>query len=549
MKLSDKNYLLILFAGLLLYVPFLGHVNLFDWDEINFAEAAREMIVTHDYLNVQINFLPFWEKPPLFIWLQALSMKLFGVNEFAARFPNAITGVVTLLVIYSIGKKHFDKRMGLLWVLAYSGSILPQFYFKSGIIDPSFNLFIFLSVYFLFRFIQCKNESGNSTESLSNYYKWILLSGVFIGLAVLTKGPVAYLILFLCWLLFVVFRIKKQKLFFWEYFLFAVCAVTVPSLWFGLIALNNGSDELWKFIAYQYRLLTTEDAGHGGPFYFHLLVLLAGCIPASVVLFTVRKNRDVETASSRNFRLWMVLLLVVVLVIFTIVKTKIVHYSSLCYFPLTFLAAYILHQPEENLLGKKITALFSLAIGLILSVVLTTLPFIGRELQQLIPYVHDRFAQGNMQAQVDWDYRLSLIGIVFFLFTVTGFIYQLAGRAGTAFIILFSGTILMVQSVSYFFIPRIEKYSQAAAIDFYKSKAGEDCYVEVYGFKSYAHLFYTKKQPQKNPKHAELNWLLKEDVDKPVYIVAKITSEDELKSYTQLEKTGEKNGFVFYKRK
>lgn len=107
----------------------------------------------------------------------------------------------------------------------------------------------------------------------------------------------------------------------------------------------------------------------------------------------------------------------------------------------------------------------------------------------------------------------------------------------------------MVQLVSYFFVPRIEKYSQAAAIDFYKSKAGEDCYVEVYGFKSYAYLFYTKKQPPKNTMDTDLDRLLKGEVDKPVYIVAKVTSEEDMKSYTKLEKIGEKNGFVFYKRK
>jgi len=52
---------LIAAAAALLFVPFLGGVHLFDWDEINFAEAAREMIVTGDYLTVQINFQPFWE--------------------------------------------------------------------------------------------------------------------------------------------------------------------------------------------------------------------------------------------------------------------------------------------------------------------------------------------------------------------------------------------------------------------------------------------------------------------------------------------------------
>src|SRR3954468_10540633 len=94
------RYCIIIAASVLLFVPFLGAVHLFDWDEINFAECAREMIVTGDYSHVQLNFQPFWEKPPLFIWLQVLSMKIFGVNEFAARFPDAICGILTLNIIY-----------------------------------------------------------------------------------------------------------------------------------------------------------------------------------------------------------------------------------------------------------------------------------------------------------------------------------------------------------------------------------------------------------------------------------------------------------------
>ena len=99
----------------LLFIPFLGKVHLFDWDEINFAESAREMIASGDYQTVRIFFEPFWEKPPLFIWLQVLALKLFGINEFAARFPNAICGILTLLVLYNLGKKLYNPKFGLIW--------------------------------------------------------------------------------------------------------------------------------------------------------------------------------------------------------------------------------------------------------------------------------------------------------------------------------------------------------------------------------------------------------------------------------------------------
>ena len=97
MKLQTLHYRLILFiTGIILFIPFLGAAPLFDWDEINFAESAREMLLTGNYSRVQINFQPFWEKPPLFFWMQALSMKLFGINEYAARFPNAVFGIITM---------------------------------------------------------------------------------------------------------------------------------------------------------------------------------------------------------------------------------------------------------------------------------------------------------------------------------------------------------------------------------------------------------------------------------------------------------------------
>ena len=184
---------IIAFAALVL-MPFLGVVHLFDSDEINYAESAREMLVTGDYLNVQIDFEPFPEKPPLFFWMQVLSMKIFGVNEFAARFPNVICGLVSLIILYYLGRQLYGHRFGLLWILSYGSAVLPFFFFKSGIIDPWFNLFILMGLaWFIFYLdpVRLKSRIIN-----------VVLSAVFFGLAILTKGPVALLIFLLCFLVF-----------------------------------------------------------------------------------------------------------------------------------------------------------------------------------------------------------------------------------------------------------------------------------------------------------------------------------------------------------
>src|SRR5689334_18001750 len=103
---------IIALAALFLFVPGLGAVHLFDWDEINFAEIAREMLVTGDWLQPRIDYVPFYEKPPLFMWLQALSMSVFRVGEFAARLPNALCGVITLLVLFRIGERLRGRVFG-----------------------------------------------------------------------------------------------------------------------------------------------------------------------------------------------------------------------------------------------------------------------------------------------------------------------------------------------------------------------------------------------------------------------------------------------------
>ena len=107
-KILKYNIFIVIVASLL-FIPFLGRVHLFDWDEINFAECAREMLATHDYFSVKINFQPCCEKPPVFIWMQALSMNIFGVGEFAARLPNAICGIVTSLLVFNIALKSISQ--------------------------------------------------------------------------------------------------------------------------------------------------------------------------------------------------------------------------------------------------------------------------------------------------------------------------------------------------------------------------------------------------------------------------------------------------------
>lgn len=534
----------IILIASLLFIPFLGNVHLFDWDEINFAEAAREMIVTKNYITVQIDFQAFWEKPPLFIWMQVLSMKIFGINEFAARFPNAICGIVTLLILFRVGKNLIGTSFGLLWTLVYLCSVLPFFYFKSGIIDPWFNLFIFLGTYYAFQYVLAlENRKKN---------QFAALSGLFIGLGILTKGPVALLIFGLTIAIFYIIKLFKVKVKFTHILLFTVVLILVGGFWFILQMINGNFKVIEDFFVYQLRLFRTEDAGHGGFLLYHFVVIFLGVFPASIfALKSILHQKRDEYEKVHEFKNWMTILFWVVLILFTIVKTKIVHYSSMCYFPLTFLGALMIFkiQEQKQVIPRWIKG-FLLGVATFWGLILVGLQLIVHYKDNIIAsgIINDPFANGNLQANVSWTGFEFLIGVIF----IVG-IYALLIPKNFKLETRIYGTLLLTLGLTYstmvVIVPRIEGYTQRAAIEFYKVKQHEDCYVETLGFKSYADLFYLNKQKPTNTNAWNEQWLIKGNIDKPVYFVIKnYMSKIYLDQNPKIKILYEKNGFIFAKR-
>ena len=533
---ATKDRIFILIGSVIAFVPFLGLAHLFDWDEINFAECAREMLVSKNYLHVQIGFKPFYEKPPLYIWFQVLSMKLFGVNEFAARFPNAICGIFSLLVIYNIGLYLKNRTFALWWVLAYACSFLPHFYFKSGIIDPWFNLFIFLSFFFVYQYFQQNAR-----------LRYVLIASFFLGLAVFTKGPVAILLLSLSSALSLAFSLHKKdkrpsdllkKTLVFHALIFLLITLLPTAVWYGIDILQNGPGLMYDFIQYQIRLLKTEDAGHGGFPGYHVVVLLIGCFPASI--FAIRQlGRNKE---NDHVLYWMKSLFWVVLILFSIVQSKIVHYSSLAYFPITFMAAYTLHQNLEWRGWQKGLSLFLMGV---FSAFIVLLPWLGQNTERIKPlFQKDKFALANLSASAEWTGYESILGVILILGLLLLGVFQLKNQTKKGIVTLFILAFITIQGIIYLFVPKIEAYSQRSAINFFKALSGQNVCVNTLGYKSYAHWFYGKIQPQNvcdalaNPTNHDIH---------TYYVVTKITSGNppELQHF---ERWYEKNGFVFWRK-
>lgn len=550
MLAKNKTSLLIVLVATLFFVPFLGGVHLFDWDEINFAEIAREMVVSGDFLRPQMDFEFFTEKPPLFMWLQAASMKLFGIGEFAARFPNAIAGIVTLLLLYHFGKKIYDHRFGLIWVAAYFGSILPHLYFRSGIIDPWFNLFIFLGIYHLILF-HWKKDDEKGIELKRSKWFYLILAAVFTGLGILVKGPVALLITLITlgtYWLYVKLRFYINVIEFGVYILFVLLTSAV---WFGLVSLLYGPQFMMEFTIRQWELFANQDAGHGGFIGYHFVVLLIGCFPASIFMLRSMGKLSFTTKVQKDMRRWMLMLFWVVLVLFTIVNTKIVHYSSLAYFPLTYLAAVVIDQMIENkIVFRSWMKAGLLTIAIPFGIAIIALPWLMMDIDLMKPlFSADPFAMANLDADIHWSGWESLAGLILLSVTIIGLIFLSKAKWKKGLLFLFGGTGVFVFSTLVLFIGNIEGISQRAAIEFYSSKKNCDCYVKPVGYKSYGHYFYSEVPMESNPNHSDISWLKYGEIDKDVYFVTKINKTEDLQELSDVEKLYEKNGFVFWVRK
>lgn len=542
--------ILIAAVGLLLFVPFLGSVRLFDWDEINFAECAREMIVTGDYLHMQIDYRPFTEKPPLFVWTQALSMHIFGINEFAARLPNAVVGVVTLLVLHSIGRRLHGNVFGLLWPLVYAGTLLPHFYARSGIIDPMFNLFIFLAIWQAIR-----GELDGASRNVA--------AGMYAGLAVMTKGPVGLGLVILT--VIAQWIAGKRGAAAARPFPAASIATIIgiacilPALWLGIDAAANGPKFLIENLHYQWRLLTQGEAGHAQPWYYHSVVLLIGCFPTSIFFLASLRRRQVVSDSERAMRRWMIALFFVVLVVFSAVTTKIVHYSSMTYIPMTYLAAmWILRR------GLVASATFTAGATIVVTILLhalllggiaclVPLAFMNSEWMLSLPSFRDPFLREAMSRKVEWLGMEPFIGLIL-VAGACAYALWLRRKPLAGILTLYASVMLFVFTFLPLVAPKIEAYSQGAALDFYQSLRGREVYAKPLTMKSYAHLFYTQK-----PYHlssaakgiavdAWEPWLITGDIDLPATFVCRVNDAANWSDAPTIREKYRDGGFIIYER-
>jgi hypothetical protein len=277
------------------------------------------------------------------------------------------------------------------------------------------------------------------------------------------------------------------------------------------------------------------------------VVVFIGCFPISIIALPILFGK--KTEMKKDFLRLMKILFWTVMILFSITTTKIVHYSSLTYMPLAFIATCYLDWLIVNKEKMKISLLVLIAfMGLVFSFLLAALPYVANHQELILPYLKDPFAAASLSVNVHWSGFESLIGIIYFVAVIFAIVFFNKKQNWRGLLFLFYSTAVCLFIYLIAVVPKIEKYSQGPAIDFYESLQGKDVYVWPIGFKSYAQYFYAKKPA--SPVYGEANeqFLLKGNITKPAYFVVKITNTGFDSTCHNCRLLKQEGGFKFYKR-
>lgn len=180
MSRAGKAWLTILAATAVLRLVTLSAYPLADTTEARYAEIARLMVVSGDWITPQIEMgVPFWAKPPLSIWLTAASFKVLGVNEFAARLPAFLLTLLTAILIFKVGQKFLSKDSGIAAGGIFLTSVLG--FIVAGAVQTDASLLVATTISML-AFFMAAHEPHSS-------WRYVFFVGLAIGL--LAKGPIA----------------------------------------------------------------------------------------------------------------------------------------------------------------------------------------------------------------------------------------------------------------------------------------------------------------------------------------------------------------------
>ncbi|HVE44907.1 MAG TPA: glycosyltransferase family 39 protein [Gammaproteobacteria bacterium] len=335
------DILLLTVGFLLLYTFCLGSYPLFPRDEGRYAEIAREMLITSDYITPRINGIAFLDKPVLYYWLQALSMSLFGVNEWAVRFFPMLFGITGIFVTYLCGRLLYNRRIACLGSL-FLGTA-PLYFAGAHYANLDLEVAVLISSSLLC-FITAMQYSPKRTSFLFAAY-------ALSGLAFLMKGLIG--IVFPCliggsWILLINWRLLGS-IFLVRGFILIACIV-LP--WYVFVQQANPGFLHFFFVTQQVsRFLSTQDFNNQIMIWFYLPVIMLGLFPWSLFIphaYVDAFQKIKEIRRTDPTRLFLLIWTIVIFAFFSIPHSKIVTYILPVFPALALLIGHFIDQRWQD---------------------------------------------------------------------------------------------------------------------------------------------------------------------------------------------------------
>jgi 4-amino-4-deoxy-L-arabinose transferase-like glycosyltransferase len=344
MRAANRPLRLTLYAllGAILYLPGLGRPALWEPDEGRYAEIAREMVVSGDYVTPHDDFELYFEKPPLVYWANAASIRIFGGNEFAVRLPAALFSVGQIVVTAALADAMFGATVGFFAALVLALSPLFFGFARFATLDPA--LAFFLTVALAAFYVSARDDSFSQPSAR----RWMLTSAAMLAMGTLAKGPIALLLggaIAVTWLA-VEHRLRQvaQMPLVWCGAIYA--AIVLP--WFILMEARNPGFTRFFFIHEHLERYVSSSEHEWAPWFF-IPIVIGGAWPW--ILFLPVGWSEIRTDSSfadgfpvpssqRSAARFLAIWFIVVFVFFSIPRSKLGSYILPALPPLSIVAGY-----------------------------------------------------------------------------------------------------------------------------------------------------------------------------------------------------------------
>ncbi len=363
----DKKRLLegifIFFIGFFIFSANIGGLYIYSLDEAKNSECAREMLERGDFIVPTFNYELRTDKPPLHYYFIMLSYKIFGVNEFSARFFSSVFGGLLVLITYLFAKRYSGVYSAFFSVLILISSLHMSVQFHMAVPDPYLIFWINASLFSFFVWYREKKDI------------YLYLFYIFSGLGVLTKGPVAVVLPFS-----IVFSfLFLQKSFNREMFrrlkiikgLLLVLLISVP--WYILVWIKTDGVWIKEFILkHNIHRFSEPMEGHGGAFFVTFLFIFFGLLPFSIFFPQVLKKSFKDR--KKDIILFLLLFAGIYTLFFAISRTKLPNYTVPVYPSLAILTGYYLSSVKDKV---ERSIFWSLMLYVLISIFIVVGLYIG----------------------------------------------------------------------------------------------------------------------------------------------------------------------------